>query len=320
MRELRSWRTAPGRAGWRFGALAGVLLAATTVVQSAQLAGPPPPPAPKEPKRVAPPPPVAEPEPVLQVPIELLAGRPIVRITINGQGPMAFLIDPLAPHIAIDQTLVESLALKTLPGPAGRGEVRIDLGIGSTTFPGVDAHISNTSRLVPELGPAGQPRGVLNASLWKRHLFTIDLGRRKLRIDEGALQFPNDKEVFALQPESGEFVVPLRVGVQTLMCRIDPMGSYGLLLPASYLDQIPIQKPARVAPRIHLRDAVIPGKETRVMTTVAVAAFDIDQPVVEFGEIGDIALLGSRWLFNHALTYDFANGRVRLVHVPRNLD
>jgi hypothetical protein len=198
--------------------------------------------------------------------------------------------------------------------------VRVDLGIGATTFPGVVASISNTSHLIREIGPAGQPRGILNASLWKGHLFTIDLGRRKLRVDEGALQFPNDKEVFALQPESTEFIVPLRVGVQSLMCRIDPMASNGLLLPSSYLDQIPIQKPARSVPRIQLRDSVIPGKETRVMTTVAVAAYDVDQPVVEFGEIGELALLGSRWLLNHALTYDFTNGRVRLVRVPRNPD
>lgn len=320
MPGLRLCQATAGRKLWRIGTFFGVVLAATTVVETAQLAGPPPPPAAKEPRRVAPPPPEPDPEPLLQAPIELLAGRPIVRLTVNGQGPMAFLIDPLAPHVLVDQMLVESLELKTLPGPAGRGEVRIDLGIGSTTFPGVVASISNSSRLIPELGPSGQPRGVLNASLWKGYLFTIDLGRRKLRIDEGALQFPNDKEVFALQPESAQFLVPLKVGVQSLMCRIDPMASNGLLLPASYLDQIPIQKPARAVPRIQLRDSVIPGKETRVMTTVAVAAFDYDQPVVEFGEIGELALLGSRWLVNSALTYDFANGRVRLVRVPRNPD
>jgi hypothetical protein len=304
---------------WRLGGIAGALLFISAAAHAAQLgAPPPPPPAPKEPKRVAPPP-EPEPEPILQAPIELLAGRPILRLMVNGQGPMAFLIDPLAPHVTIDQTLVESLALKTQPRPGDREQVQIDIGIGAANFPGVAAEISNTSRLVPELGPAGQPRGVLNASLWKGQLFTIDLARRKLRIDPGNLQFPNDKEVFALQ-ESGDLIVPLHVSGRSLMCRVDPMASHGLVMPAAYLDQIPIQKPARAVPRIQLRDSVIPGKETRVMSTVTVAAFNFDEPVAEFGEIGDVAVLGSRWLLSFALTYDFANGRGRLERVEKKID
>jgi hypothetical protein len=320
MRSERHSQPAVGRKRWWLSTLVSALLAATAAVQAAQLGAPPTPPAPtsREPKRIAPPP-EPEPEPILQAPIELLAGRPIVRLMVNGQGPMAFLVDPQAPRVVIDQTLVESLSLKTLAGPAGRGEVRVDIRIGSTSFQGIVAEISNTSRLVPEIGPAGQPRGILNGSLWKDQLFTIDLGRRKLRIDPGALQIPNDKEVFALQA-SGELLVPLRVSGQSLMCRIDPLASHGLVLPVSYLDQLPIQKPARAVPRIQLRSSTIPGKETRVMTKVTIAAFEFYQPIAEFGEVGDVALLGSRWLLDVALTYDFANGRARLLRVPRDSD
>ena len=51
-----------------------------------------------------------------------------MRVTINGQGPFAFLIDPLEPRATIDQTLVEALELKPRPTATGRTEVQIDLG------------------------------------------------------------------------------------------------------------------------------------------------------------------------------------------------
>jgi hypothetical protein len=300
-----------GRRQWRAGALVGALLAATTVLQSAQLSAPPPPPAPKPAKeQIAKPEP--PPEPIFQAPIELLASRPIVRLMINGQGPVAFLIDPLAPQVLIDQTLVESLALKALPNAAGRPEVRIDIGVGSASFPGIVAEVANTARLVAEIGPAGQPRGVLNASLWKDHLLTIDIGNRKLRVEPGALPEPDDKHVFALQGPSADLLVPLKLNGLSLVCRIDPAASHGLVLPVSYLEQVTLHGPARVGSRIQLRDAVVMGKEVRLATKVTVAAFDFDQPVVDFVDIGDLAILGNRWLVNFALTYDVANGRIRL--------
>jgi hypothetical protein len=296
----------------RLGALVGALFAAATAVQAAQLSAPPPPPAPKPPKEqiAKPEPPPAE--PTLQVSIELLASRPIVRLMVNGQGPVAFLIDPLAPQVLIDPTLVESFSLKALPNPAGHAEVRIDIGLGPANFPGVVAEVASTARLVPEIGPAGQPRGVLNASLWKDHLLTIDIGNRKLRIEPGALPEPDDKHVFALQNPSGDLLVPLKLNGLSLVCRIDPAGSHGLLLPVRYLEQATFHGPARVGSRIQVRDAVVMGKEVRLTTKVTVAAFDFDQPIVDFVDIGEVAILGNRWLVDFGLTYDVQNRRVRL--------
>jgi hypothetical protein len=312
MQGLRFCQLVVPRRHWRLGALVGVLFAATTAVQSAQLSAPPPPAAPKPPKEQIAKPELPPAEPTLQAPIELLASRPIIRLMINGQGPVAFLIDPLAPRVLIDPTLVESLALKAVPNPAGRAEVRIDIGLGSASFPGVVAEVANTGRLVPEIGPAGQPRGVLNALLWKDHLLTIDIGNRKLRIEPGALPEPDDKHVFALENPSGDLLVPLKMNGQSLVCRIDPAASHGLLLPSSYLEQATIQGAARVGSRIQVRDGVVMGKEVRLATKVTIAAFEFDQPIVDFVDVGDLAIMGNRWLVDFALTYDVANGRVRL--------
>ena len=74
----------------------------------------------------------APPAPSLDVAMELLASRPLVRATINGQGPFALLIDPQATKTLIDPRLAETLSLKPQPGE-GSPQYQVDLGFGATT-------------------------------------------------------------------------------------------------------------------------------------------------------------------------------------------
>ena len=283
-------------------------LATTRAVESAQLAGPPPPPQQSKPAPPAEPQEPTEPPATVQLPIELVASRPIVRIKVNGQGPFAFLIDPLASQVRIDATLVESLELKTLPGFAGRIEAHLDLAFGDHVSKGVAAEVVSLDRLLPELGPAGQPRGVLGASLWKDQLVTIDLGRHRLHVRPGALPVTNNTDVFALQ-STGDLVVPLALQTRSLQCRVDLMAPQGLLLPANSLLDLPIDKRSLLSTEIRTRQAVIKGQEARVKT-VKIAAFVFEQRIVEFANVGELAVMGSRWLSDFALTYDLTNGRV----------
>lgn len=313
MRRLRLGPAAANPGRWP-GLLTGALLVSTAVLESAQLPLPPPPPtapAPAAELVVVPVEPAAD-DAAVQAPMELLASRPIVRVKVNGEGPYAFLIDPLAPRVLIDQTLAEALELKTQRSADDRDEALIDIGIGSATFRGIAAQVGKTSRLVPEFGPEGQPRGVLNTSVWPNDLVTIDFGRRRLRIEPGTLPEPDQKSIFALEMPAGDLVVPMVVNGQSLRCRIDPMAPHGLLLPSSSRAQVPLrQAPASVS-GIGTGRPNAPAKDARVTTTVTIATFDFDQPIVEFGEAGDTAVVGSPWLAGFALTYDAANRRVRL--------
>ena len=81
------------------------------------------------------------------------------------------------------------------------------------------------------------------------------------------------------------------------------MAPHGLLLPARSLADLPIDKLSISAARIHHQNATITGKEARLTRHVTIATFDFDQPIVEFADIGDVAVLGSRWLGDFALTY-----------------
>jgi hypothetical protein len=182
----------------------------------------------------------------------------------------------------------------------------------------VAAEVSNTANLVAEIGPAGQPRGVLNASLWKDQLFTVDYSRHRLRIDPGALAEADGKTIFPLEAATGDLVVPLTVSGQALACRVEPEISYGLLVPAEYFPRVETQTTTRTASKIQLNGAAIAGQEARVTTKAAIAAFDFERPYVFFGNIGDRAILGNRWLLEFALTYDLAARRVRLARVPKS--
>ena len=58
-------------------------------------------------------------EPVA-IPMELMSGRPVVRVTVNGQGPYAFLIAPEDQATQIDRELADALKFKELVKEAER--------------------------------------------------------------------------------------------------------------------------------------------------------------------------------------------------------
>jgi hypothetical protein len=54
-----------------------------------------------------------DPQPVA-IPMELMSGRPVIRVTVNGQGPYAFLIAPEDQATQIDRELADALKFKEL--------------------------------------------------------------------------------------------------------------------------------------------------------------------------------------------------------------
>ena len=55
---------------------------------------------------------------VLAMPIEFFAGRPAIRVGVNGKGPFAFLLSPEAQTTLIDRALADELHIEPNP-PAG---------------------------------------------------------------------------------------------------------------------------------------------------------------------------------------------------------
>ena len=64
--------------------------------------------------------------PAYQIPLELLAGRPLIRVTINGEGPFAVLIDPQRSLTLLDADLAARFRLS---GADGLQERTADFGL-----------------------------------------------------------------------------------------------------------------------------------------------------------------------------------------------
>jgi len=251
----------------------------------------------------------------VEVPMEMLAGRPLIRVTINGQGPFPLLVGPDVQKTLIDRKLVELLKITPLKTPNGGSEHEVELGFGTAKGIKVPVDVTDTARFVPELGSMTGPRGVVSLSIWKDHLVTIDYVKWRVKVEPGALPEPNGQDVFGLDPASRELRLELLIKEKedSLWCRVDPLFPRGLLLPASYVKLLPLVGDVLDAGSVSTREKSIAVREARLATSVTLGAFEFDRPIVLFGDDGEVATVGSQWLNGFSITYDLTNARARLL-------
>ncbi len=254
--------------------------------------------------------PAQSPEPVT-IPMELLASRPLIRVTVNGQGPFPFLIGPEEQTTLIDAGLAEALKVRERPSGEGAPEPVVELGFGSNKTFKVPVSVTDLARFMPEFAPAVRPRGIISLLAWKDHLVTIDYARYRVTLGPGALPEPNGKDVFALTA-SRELRLPLSIAERWVDCRVDPLFHRGLVLPASYVDELPIDRANRDWGSVSTREGTLRVKEARLATNLMLGPFELKAPVVFLAEGGETATIGAQWLGRFSVTYDLANARARL--------
>ena len=98
--------------------------------------------------------------------LEFLAGRPLVRVSVNGMGPFAFLLSPQAETTLIDRRLASELNLKPQGSASGGTQIEVTFEFGPTKTP-VSAEVTDIAQLAPGIGPAALPRGLISLSMWK---------------------------------------------------------------------------------------------------------------------------------------------------------
>jgi len=248
----------------------------------------------------------------IELPMELVASRPLVRVKINGQGPFGFLLDPEATQTVIDARLIDTLKLVPLKSADGAVYRLVDLEIGKSQLTNVAYESRDLSRVVPELGLPGQPRGILSLNVWPDQLVTIDYTKWRVTIEPGALPAPNAREIFALDATTSEFLVALSIGERTFRCHIDALFPGGLLLPADSILEFPLVEKARDDGVVNTRRAPIPIRLAQLETEASFGSWVFKTPQVQFGGSSTDATLGWQWLTDFSLTYDLAHRRVRL--------
>ncbi len=265
-----------------------------------------------DPRLVAQSAPVQTAEPVA-IPMELLANRPIVRFTVNGQGPFPFLVAPKEPRSLIDPELAEALKLKQ-PKPGTAVDLTVDLGYGAKHAEHtikVPIVIEDLARIASGFDKTLRPRGVISLSTWKDHTFTVDYLQWRITIEPGTLPEPNQKDVFALSP-SGDFTLPITIADHSLECRIDPLFPGALVLPMSAVVPQQLDGTPRPAGLFQTADGTVQVQEARLATTIMLGPFELKTPLVLLADRGQSATVGTPWLGRFAVTYDVTNARVRL--------
>jgi hypothetical protein len=280
---------------------------------------------------------LAEPEAAgpIVLPMELVAGRPVIRLMVNGKGPYAFLVSTGAQTTIIDEKLASELALKP-PSEKDKekaGEktaekekerdkkapamLELDLEAGTTKLSKVQVLATDITKYVADAGLAGRSRGVLSLSAWKDHLVTISFPPRwNVTIEPGALPDANGQDIFPLDPETGELRLTVTIADQSIPCRVEPLAPGGLLMPEAFLKQMLIDGPPIELGTMTVGGQTLTVREARLAYSAMLAGFELSKPVVRFAGAGDSATAGSHSLTGLAITYDLKNNRARLVKQP----
>jgi hypothetical protein len=282
---------------------------------------------------------LAEPEAAgpIVLPMELVAGRPVIRLLVNGKGPYAFLVSTGAQTTIIDEKLASELALKP-PSEKDKekaGEkttekekekerdkkapamLELDLEAGTTKLSKVQVLATDITKYVADAGLAGRSRGVLSLSAWKDSLVTISFPPRwKVTIEPGALPEANGQDIFPLDPETGELRLTVTIADQSIPCRVEPLAPGGLVMPAAFLKQMLLDGPPIDLGTMAVGGQPLTVQEARLAYSAILAGFELSKPVVRFVGAGDSATAGSHSLTGLAITYDLKNNRARLVKQP----
>lgn len=253
--------------------------------------------------------PAGEAPEVTSVPLELLASRPLIRVTVNGHGPLPFLIGPEGQPSMIDAALAETLKIRA--ASKGAPDPTVEVGFGPGASLKISARVATGSVTNGDFAPAVRPRGIISLSAWKDHLVTIDYTRWKVSFARGGLPEPNGKDIFALS-EARDLRLPLALPTRSVECRVDPLFPGGLLLPAADVAELPIDGTLREWGAFSTGDETLYVKEARLAVSLTLGGYEMRTPVVLLADTIGMATVGTQWLRRFSVTYDLTNARARL--------
>jgi hypothetical protein len=144
------------------------------------------------------------------LPLSIVDNRPFVDVTINGQGPFAFIVDTGSSQTTVSATTAERLQLPGVGAGTGEGAgeaalafpvVRVrTLAVGPVSLGALDTPAFDVDVLSRAMGFAHFD-GVLGVELFRDRVVTLDVAARTLRID--------DPDTF--RPPDGAARVPFRL-------------------------------------------------------------------------------------------------------------
>lgn len=249
--------------------------------------------------------------PLQTLPLRFARRLPVVRATINGEGPFSFVVDTGAgTGVVVSRRLAGRLGLRSV------GRVRV-FSQGRVT----EAHrvIVNDVRLGDlKLGPVGglvqdltpfRPlvgedyEGILGFTLFDRLRLTFDYPGRQLELGTPGDLFADGRRVLEYQRIDDTPVLGVTVGRWRTALTVDTGSSFGVVLPERFHARMRWLQPPQSGPSSLGVTGRVDHMMARLDGSLRIGQHEVVQPRVIFGK-GFIGLLGSEILQRFRVSFD----------------
>jgi len=253
------------------------------------------------------------------VPLEDWRGKPIVDLTIQGEGPFRFILDSGADVTVIDHGLAGRFEFKQL----GQTEIGSPLGgtVPATRLQLSDVHLGSIDLgtvealdidLAGVLGSGDAPVGVLATADLGRRSLAFDFSGKRLSVSDTLLPPANGSDVFDFCSPTGKPSMTVQVGGEQHCVNLDTGSPTVLSLPLSVAAGLPLSSKPSVRGKARLVGAEVDVWGARLDGELRVGQLVVADPRLSFMETDALGNIGQGLLRDADLTIDHANSRVRV--------
>lgn len=231
------------------------------------------------------------------LPTEMCGDYFVAPVLIEGRGPFPFLLDSGAKTTLIDSETADQLGLRS----------RADLKIGDFAARGVQVRESDMSQVSRALGH--DVSGILGHPVFRDFLLTYDYGRRRVVLEEGALEVSEPGTVRTHNAERP--FVDADIGGQSTTLLIDTGSGLGLTL--LNLERLALVSPLAVTGARMRMDGVHLVLSGRLDGSAFIGPMRLEHPIVHGSE--SVNLIGQAYLTKYILQFDQRNALMRFEHI-----
>lgn len=251
------------------------------------------------------------PERALELPLGWRGPMPTVEVWVNAEGPFTFAIDTGGQGSArVSPELIERLQLPVVGeiqggDPTGRQTMTMPvvelelIELGEVQFEGVQA-ASRSYAAIPG-GPAID--GILGCHLFSDLVLTLDYENERMILEKPPFFPPRGATLIPLISDPNSVpMVEATLGELPLELYIDTGKMGGLGVPAKLIEKLtPVGEP-RVIGRGRSITGEIEIHAVDVEESFAMGDLIVERPSVDYSDLLDVSIVGSKFLAGHVLT------------------
>jgi hypothetical protein len=258
----------------------------------------------------------------IEVPMDLSIRRPVIALTVNGQGPFRFVVDSGAGGTVIDDDLAEKLNLKSI-GKALTGDVSGKapkemplvaverIGIGNAAFIDSIAVIGDLDAVWHDQQDG--PQGVLAFSTFADCLVTFDYPNEKLVLESGTMPPADGRDILEYQFIDDQQIpwVRLKIGDTEIPVMLDTGASMAGTLAADMEGKVRTKEAPVPTGMVRRMNSATIQRDARMEGSLMLGRHQIQEPIFNF--MGQRSMIGNQIFKHFAITFDQGERTVRFI-------